>query len=87
MANRIALYYYIGFNNTQCGSAIKDQLVALGVTPNTFVWREGMIDWQQAKFVEELNIVWIIVILIYHAICRLDGFATCKDLKMSLYSL
>lgn len=82
-------YYYIDSNDIQCGPVLRDQLVALGVTPETFVWKEGMTDWQQAKFVEDLNIIW------YNgyynlscSICRLEDSAICKDCKDgSLFSL
>lgn len=90
MEHRIAsLYYYIDSKDTQCGPVIKDQLVVLGVNPNTFVWREGMTDWQQAKFVEELNSVWNNGYFNSSCrICKLDGSATCRECKdESLFSL
>lgn len=90
MEHRITgFYYYIGKNNIQCGPVLRSQLVALGVTPDTFVWKEGMADWQQAKNVEELNQIWNHSCYDYPCnICRLDDSAICKDCKDgSLFSL
>lgn len=89
MEHGITQYYYIGFNYIQCGPVLRDQLVALGVTPETFVWKAGMTDWQQAKYVAELNIIWSNIS--YNSscrICRLNDSAICKDcVDYSMFSL
>lgn len=89
MEYRMTQYYYIGSNNIQCGPVHRDQLVALGVTPDTFVWKEDLKDWQQAKTVEDLTQIWSN--RYYDSscrICRLDDSAICIDCKDdSLFSL
>lgn len=72
------MYYYIDKNNNQRGPVLMDKLIVLGVTPDSFVWEEGMADWQQAKFVEKLNSIWNDSY--YHSLCRacrLNDSAIC----------
>ena len=48
------LYYYLDANNAQCGPVDASALSALGVTPTTLVWTQGMDEWQPASQVPEL---------------------------------
>ncbi len=47
-------YHIIGKNNQQAGPFPGEDLVKQGVTRDTFVWCEGMSDWQKAGEVDEL---------------------------------
>lgn len=89
MKYKITRYYYIGFNNMQCGPVLREQLVALGVTPDTFVWNKNMKDWRQAKFVEDLNTIWSNRYFnSLCTICSMEDSAICKDcINESLFSL
>lgn len=46
--------YYIIVNDAQQGPFTKEQLLAHGLTLDSMVWREGMMDWQRAAEVPEL---------------------------------
>lgn len=50
-------YFYIDSRNQQQGPVDRDKLVGLGLTPETYVWCQGMKDWQQAKSVPDLAIL------------------------------
>jgi hypothetical protein len=47
--------YYIVINGNQSGPYPIAQLLGYGVTPETFVWTDGMGDWQMAKSIPELQ--------------------------------
>ena len=47
--------YYIIRNDQQAGPYTLDELAAMGITPDTIVWTEGMTDWTPARQVSELN--------------------------------
>lgn len=46
--------YYIIINGQQQGPLPKEQLVANGVTPDTYVWREGLETWVKVSQLPEL---------------------------------
>ena len=46
--------YYIGENGSPVGPFTIDELRARGVTLDTLVWQEGMLDWKRARNVPEL---------------------------------
>lgn len=48
-------YYYIDSYQKQQGPIEASQLLAHGCSLYTFVWTDGMSDWQQAKDVQELS--------------------------------
>lgn len=48
-------YFYINAQNQQCGPVEAQQLPMLGVKPNTYVWTEGMRDWERVANVSELS--------------------------------
>lgn len=50
----MASYFYIDNGGNQCGPVDESVLRSLNISPETFVWREGMPDWVQAKNVPEL---------------------------------
>lgn len=50
----MAKYYYIDNNEQQAGPVQADELIQLGVTPDTYVWREGMSNWEKASTLVEL---------------------------------
>lgn len=63
----------------RCGPVLREQLVALGVTPDTFVWNKDMKDWRQAKFVEELDTIWSNRYFnSLCTICSMEDSAICK---------
>lgn len=47
--------WYINYNGQQYGPMDKSQLSAYGLTPDSYVWRSGMAQWQQARYVPELR--------------------------------
>ncbi|MDY4245252.1 MAG: DUF4339 domain-containing protein, partial [Porphyromonas sp.] len=46
--------YYIIRNEQQAGPYTLEELAAMGITPDTIVWTEGMADWTPARQVSEL---------------------------------
>lgn len=46
--------YYIILNGRQAGPFEENQLLSMGVTRSTMVWREGMQNWQEAGQLAEL---------------------------------
>ena len=48
-------YFFIDQNEQQQGPFPGEELIQFGITPETYVWCEGMPDWQRAKYVPELN--------------------------------
>ena len=46
--------FYIGENGSPVGPFSVNELIARGITPDTLVWQEGMIDWKKASNVPEL---------------------------------
>ena len=52
MATR--MYFYIDSRNQRQGPVQANQLPMLGVTLNTYVWTEGMKDWDLVKNVRDL---------------------------------
>ena len=49
------MYYYIGSSGQQQGQVAAGDLPRCGVTPLTYVWKEGMSAWQSAGTVAELS--------------------------------
>lgn len=52
-------YYYIDTNGQQAGPVMADELIQHGVTADTFVWREGMSNWEKASTVSELKSLFV----------------------------
>ena len=50
-------YFYIDAQNQQRGPVEAQQLPMLGVTPNTYVWTEGMRNWDRVVNVPDLKVV------------------------------
>lgn len=48
-------YFYIDKNGQQCGPVPSERLTAHGVTPHTFVWIQGMTEWQKAGNLDDLR--------------------------------
>ena len=48
------VYWYMFIGDSRLGPFLQSDLVANGLTAQTFVWREGMTDWQYANTVPEL---------------------------------
>lgn len=48
------MQYWANINGTQSGPVEKEELLALGLTPESYVWREGLEDWIQVKSFDEL---------------------------------
>lgn len=53
------MYYYIDKNGAQQGPIAKDQLLSIGVKPDTLVWKAGMEQWTKANLVPELHPMFI----------------------------
>ena len=50
----VETYYFAIINGNQIGPVSKTNLKAEGLTPETYVWREGMKDWVKAVELPEL---------------------------------
>ncbi len=48
------MQYWIHINGLQRGPMQLEELIKAGVTPDTYVWREGLEDWIKAKDLTEL---------------------------------
>lgn len=48
------MQYWAHINGTQYGPVEKEQLIGLGLTPESYVWYNGLEDWTQAKDVADL---------------------------------
>lgn len=48
-------YFYIGPNNQKLGPVEAHKLPSLGVTQNTYVWTEGMRDWDLVRNIRDLD--------------------------------
>lgn len=48
-------YFYIDSHNQQRGPVDAQQLPSFGVNSNTYVWAEGMRDWERASNVPDLS--------------------------------
>lgn len=48
------MQYWIHIDGLQRGPMQLDELISAGVTPDTYVWREGLEDWVKAGELEEL---------------------------------
>jgi uncharacterized membrane protein YhaH (DUF805 family) len=48
-------YFYMDGNNQQQGPVTANELLKMGVTRNTRVWKQGMSDWQTAGSIPELS--------------------------------
>ena len=46
--------YYLNINGTNVGPLTLDQLRAQNITPDTYVWRKGLAEWQRASSFPEL---------------------------------
>lgn len=51
----MADYFYLTEQNEQKGPMAAEDLIKNGVTKNTMVWKEGMLQWKPAKDVIELK--------------------------------
>ena len=51
--------YYIAVNGRHEGPYEVEQLKNLNITPDTYVWCEGMTDWKPASEVEEVRVAMI----------------------------
>lgn len=49
------MYYFMIINGAQIGPFERDALLANGLMPDVYVWRDGMIDWMKARDMLELN--------------------------------
>lgn len=49
--------YYIYLNGEQVGPLSYEELQQKGITPETYVWYEGMATWQQARELDELSLL------------------------------
>ncbi len=47
--------YWANINGEQHGPVEKDRLLELGLTPDSYVWREGLEDWVMVQNFSELN--------------------------------
>jgi hypothetical protein len=50
----IIMQYWANIDGKQYGPLELEQLLNLNITPQTYVWRDGLADWMQAKNVSEL---------------------------------
>lgn len=48
------MQYWANINGTQYGPVQKEQLIGLGLTPESYVWRQGLDEWVQVKSFDEL---------------------------------
>ena len=46
--------YFVIINGVQSGPFPKDKLIATGLQPDSFVWRQGLADWVKAESLPEL---------------------------------
>ena len=51
------MQYWLHIDGTQHGPFQMEELVKAGITPDTYVWREGLEDWIMAKELDELAIL------------------------------
>ena len=51
---KLDMDYYAIINGQQVGPVGESQLLGIGVTPGTMVWRAGMVQWQPAGSLPEL---------------------------------
>lgn len=49
------MFYYVDRNGQQQGPVPANELLSKGVTPDSYVWKAGMAEWQFAKTVAELS--------------------------------
>lgn len=47
--------YWANINGVQHGPVEKDELIGLGLTPDSYVWREGLEDWVMVQNFGELS--------------------------------
>ena len=48
------MQYWVHISGVQRGPMQLEELIGLGITAETYVWREGLADWVQAREVPEL---------------------------------
>jgi len=48
------LYFYLDQNNQQAGPIAPQQFTSFGLTPDSFVWCEGMANWQRISEIPAL---------------------------------
>lgn len=53
--NHSVMQYWVHIDGLQRGPMTLDELIGLGVTRETYVWRAGLKDWIQAKDLSELS--------------------------------
>lgn len=51
-------YYFLNATNQKIGPVDVSQLLAYGVGPDTYVWREGLSSWERAGSLPELSGLW-----------------------------
>ena len=49
------MQYWVHINGQQQGPMQIDELARMGITSDTYVWREGLEDWVKASELEELS--------------------------------
>lgn len=49
------MQYWVHINGVQRGPMLLDELIGLGITAETYIWREGLADWVKAREVPELT--------------------------------
>lgn len=50
-------YYYLDSSNQRHGPFTVDELMNIGISEQTYVWREGMSSWERAGRVSELHVL------------------------------
>lgn len=51
------MQYFMIINGSQAGPFRADELLGRGLTPETYVWHEGMTDWAKARTLPELSVL------------------------------
>lgn len=74
-ANHLNYYYHIIENDVQSDSLTFDQLRDKKINENTLVWRQGMLEWSEAKNIHEIQGI------IYYAPPPIPSFATPPPFK------
>lgn len=49
-------YYYVDSMGKQAGPVSREQFSSYGITKDTFVWCEGMSNWDKVRNIPELNV-------------------------------
>lgn len=51
------MLYFMIINGSQAGPFRIDELIGRGLTPDTYVWHEGMTDWAKARTLPDLAVL------------------------------